>query len=70
MRLDCQDFVRNALMQEITLMLQELGNPELVNRIYPNGWQNNNEAQLRVLYDLCWKTFRKREKLAEKNVDI
>lgn len=54
------DFIRSALTNEIATMLDELGNPALVERIYPNGWRNADRMGLVSLYELCRRTFVKR----------
>ena len=55
-----EDFIRSALITEIAAMLDELGNPALVERIYPNGWRNADRMGLVSLYELCRRTFAKR----------
>lgn len=57
-----KDFIRNALVAAIEPMLEELGNPPLVDRIYPSGWRRADERGLRNLFDLCVRTFAKRER--------
>lgn len=60
-RLFAKDFIRNALVAEIGKMLVELGNPPMVDRIFPKGWRQADQGGLMNLYDLCVRTFRKRE---------
>ncbi len=56
-RLPRTEFVRGALTDEIEGMLEELGQPPLVDRIFPNGWRNAPDDKLKSLYDLCIRTF-------------
>lgn len=52
-----QAFAREALADKIAEMLDDLGNPPLVDRIFPNGWRNADDAGLASLYDLCVRTY-------------
>lgn len=61
-RLPRAEFVRQALLTEIDSMLVELGNPPLIERIFPNGWQNAPTDKLEQLYDLCLRTYASRSK--------
>lgn len=54
------DFMVSALKAEIETMLEELGQPELVGRIFPKGWRNADRRGLIDLYELCRRTFNKR----------
>lgn len=56
-RLSRAEFVRAALTAEIATMLDDLGNPALVERIFPKGWRNADDAGLANLFDLCLRTF-------------
>jgi hypothetical protein len=56
------EFIRTALRVEIAAMLDELGQPPLVARIFPKGWQNADREGLTSLYELCRRTFIQREK--------
>lgn len=53
-------FICAALTARIAVMLEELGNPELVDRIYPAGWRNADSKGLAQLYELCRRTFAQR----------
>lgn len=55
------EFVRGALIAEIASMLDELGNPTLVDHIFPKGWRLADDAGLAILYDLCIRTFKTRQ---------
>lgn len=57
-----EQLIRSTLEAEIATMLDELGNPPLVQDIFPNGWRNANDQKLKELYDLCLRTFSAREK--------
>lgn len=46
-----------AIKADIRQMLDELGNPPLVDRIYPNGWESEPSDRLRSLHALCLRTF-------------
>jgi hypothetical protein len=59
------DFVREALVAEIATMLNDLGNPPLVDRIFPNGWRNASDEKLGQIYDLCVRTYAVRAARAE-----
>jgi hypothetical protein len=48
-----QRFIRNALEAEIENMLDELGHPPLVERIFPNGWRTADDDQIGPFFDLC-----------------
>jgi hypothetical protein len=56
------EFLRASLTVEIERMLTDLGNPPLVDRIFPNGWRNANDQGLQSLYDLCVRTYQSRAK--------
>lgn len=60
-RLPRSTFVRRALSAEIADMLDELDNPPLVERIFPNGWRLASDEKLADLYDLCVRTYAARE---------
>lgn len=55
-------FIRAALEREVEEMLEELGAPPLVERIFPKGWRNADDAGLAQLYDLCIRTYQERER--------
>lgn len=55
-------FIRESLKAEIVLMLEELGEPPLVQRIFPNGWANGTKDDLINLYELCRRTYDARAK--------
>jgi len=50
----------SALKADISAMLEELGNPPLVARIFPNGWENEQIPKLRDLHALFLRTFSSR----------
>ena len=56
-----KEFVRAALKARIAAMLDELGHPPLVERIFPQGWRNANDDALGQLFDLCLRTFKTRD---------
>lgn len=60
--LPVDDFIREALTARIAAMLEDLGNPPLVGRVFPKGWRNADRAGLISLYELCRRTFARREK--------
>ena len=55
-----EEMLCRALKDEIRLMLTELGNPQLVDVIFPDGWENTSYEKLCQLYDLCLRTHTQR----------
>lgn len=56
------EFIRSALVVKISEMLTELQHPPLVDKIFPLGWQKADRTGLINLYELCRRTFAKRER--------
>lgn len=52
----------DALRVDIRQMLDELGNPPLVERIFPNGWESAPHEGLVSLHALCLRTFAARSR--------
>lgn len=52
-----KQFVRAEMIGEIATMLDELGNPPLIERIFPKGWRTADDDGLAHLFDLCLRTF-------------
>lgn len=50
-----------AIKGDIRRMLDELGHPPLVDRIFPNGWEKESSDKLQSLHALCLRTFDARE---------
>lgn len=49
--------IDEALNKEIREMLEELGHPPLVARIFPKGWENEPREKRLSLHALCIRTF-------------
>jgi hypothetical protein len=58
---NADEFIREALTSRIAVMLDDLGQPPLITRIFPKGWRNEDRSSLIALYELCRRTFAKRE---------
>lgn len=52
----------DAIRADVANMLEELGNPPLVQTIYANGWQRATSDQLRVFHELCIRSIKARGK--------
>lgn len=59
---NADEFVRQAFIARISVMLDELEHPLLVERAFPRGWRTADRAGLINLYELCRRTFLQREK--------
>lgn len=57
-----QEIMERALDADIKRMLDDLGNPPLVARIFPGGWEGAPFDKRRELHDLCIRTYRAKSK--------
>ncbi len=55
-----EQLTQSTLRSSVETMLRDLGDPPLVDRIYPDGWRR--ERDLRQLYELCLRTYAQRER--------
>lgn len=60
-----KDFIRQCLVDQVAEMLADLGDPPLIERIYPKGWRGISDEKLGDLYDLCIRTYRARAATGE-----
>lgn len=59
-RASADEVMDEALRVDIRQMLAELGDPPLVTRIFPNGWEKAPHDGLVNLHRLCLRTFASR----------
>ena len=62
-RASAEQIAAEAIKADIRQMLGELGNPPLVDQIFPNGWEKESSDKLRSLHALCLRTYAAREVL-------
>lgn len=64
-RRNAEQVMSDALDQDIASMILDLGNPPLIERIFPNGWRSDSFQKRKEFHALCLRTYVDRDRKTE-----